>query len=254
MLLAAADDADSRVRRAVARALGAFREPRAADRLLADVARADASWLVEAERVRALGRTRDPRALEALNTAATRNSWCDVIRTAALEGLAAMRDPRALQPLMAHVHYGVSAWSRRAAIVGLAIAREVSNDETQLARIRELLVEQLDDFDPNVAITAIVALRDLRHRSALGALERAAQRSLDGRVRRRAREAIRDLGAALAGDAAVPALRDELEKLRDETRTLRDRLSALEARSPGGATGGETSPSDRASGQGSGPA
>ena len=254
VLLAVADDADARVRRAVARALGAFREPRAADRLLADVARVDASWLVEAERVRALGRTRDPRALEALNTAATRSSWCDVVRTAALEGLAAMRDARALPPLMAHVHYGVSAWSRRAAIVGLASAREVSSDETQLAQIRELLVDQLDDFDPNVAITAILALRDLRDRSALVALDRAAQRSLDGRVRRRAREAIRDLSAALAGDAAVPALRDELEKLRDETRALRDRLSALEARAPGGATGGETSPSERATGQGSGPA
>ena len=122
-------------------------------------------------------------------------------------------------------------WSRRAAIAGLATARELTSDDAQLAHIRETLIDQLEDFDPNVAISAIVALRDLRHRGSLAALDRAAQRSLDGRVRRRAREASRDLGASLAGDVAVPALRDDLEKLRDETRTLRDRLAALEARS-----------------------
>jgi aminopeptidase N len=229
-LLAAPDDADPRVRRAVVRALGAFREARSADRLLADIARPDASWLVESERLRALGRTRDPRALDVLVAALPRASWGDVVRTAALDGLAATRDAKALPHLLPHIGYGVPPWSRRAAIAGLGTARELTTDDSLLARLREALVDQLDDFDPNVAISAVVALRELRHRSSLAALERAAQRSLDGRVRRRAREALRDLAAALAGDAAVPALRDELEKLRDETRTLRDRLAALEAR------------------------
>ena len=232
-LLAAVDDSDPRVRRAVARAFGVYREPRAADRLLADVARGDASWLVEAERLRALGKTRDPRVLEALVAALAKKSWGDVLRTAALDGLAAMRDERALPHLLANIGYGVPSWSRRAAIGGLASAREVTRDQPMLAGIRDRLVDQLDDFDPNVTITAIVALRDLRHPSALSALERAARVSLDGRVRRRAREATRDLSVALAGDAAVPALRDDLEKLKDETRVLRDRLAALEARTAG---------------------
>lgn len=230
VLLAARDDDDARVRRAVAKAFGAFREVRSADRLLADIGRVDASWLVESERLRALGRTRDPRALDALAAALPRASWGDVVRTAALDGLAAMRDVRALPHLLAHLRYGVPNLSRRAALVGLASARELTADDALLARIRDAVTDQLEDFDPNVAISAIVALRDLRHRSAFEALERASQRSLDGRVRRRAREALRDLAAALAGDAAVPALRDDLEKLREETRTLRDRLSALEAR------------------------
>ena len=230
VLLAARDDDDARVRRAAARAFGAFREARSADRLLADIGRVDASWLVESERLRALGRTRDPRALDVLAAALPRASWGDVVRTAALDGLAAMRDARALPHLLAHLRYGVPNLSRRAALVGLASARELTADDAQLARIRDAVTDQLEDFDPNVAISAIVALRDLRHRSAFEALERASQRSLDGRVRRRAREALRDLSAALAGDAAVPALRDDLEKLREETRTLRDRLSALEAR------------------------
>ncbi len=229
-LLAAPIDADPRVRRALARALGAFREPRAADRLIADLARDERSWLVESERLRALGRTRDDRALALLVAALPRASWSDVVRTAALDGLGALRDASALPHLLEHVRYGVPSASRRAALAGLSAARELTTDAPLLARLRETLADQLDDFDPNVAIAAIVALRDLRARDALSALERASQRSLDGRVRRRAREALRDLGAALAEDAAVPALREEVEKLREETRAMRDRLAALEAR------------------------
>jgi aminopeptidase N len=229
-LLAAPVDGDPRVRRVVVRALGAFRDGRAADRLLADLDRDEPSWLVEAERLRGLGRTRDPRAFAPLVAALSRTSWSDVLRTGALDGLAALRDARVLPHLLEHVRYGTPSASRRAALAGLAAARELTADAPLLARIRETLGDQLDDFDPNVAIAAVVALRDLRQRSVVPLLERVTHRSLDGRVRRRAREALRDLGVALAEDAAVPALRDELEKLREEMRALRDRLGAMEAK------------------------
>jgi aminopeptidase N len=71
--------------------------------------------------------------------------------------------------------------------------------------------------------------------AAIGALQRMIDRELDGRLRRRGKEIIRDLGegAPLAED--VRRLRDEVGELRALASTLRDRIDQLEAVS-GGAT------------------
>ena len=58
--------AHAKARRAVFRALGEFREARAADALLNVVNNGDASYYAEAWATAALGKTRDPRAFEAL--------------------------------------------------------------------------------------------------------------------------------------------------------------------------------------------
>src|SRR5690606_2304354 len=95
-LVAAEGDADPRVRRSIASALGRFRRADAADRLLAWIDRGDPSYLVEAALRRSLGQTRDPRAFEALVAALgdPAESWGDVVRGAAVEGLGALNDPR----------------------------------------------------------------------------------------------------------------------------------------------------------------
>ena len=55
-------------------------------------------------------------------------------------------------------------------------------------------------------------------------------RDLDGRVRRIAREAQRDLRDRLARGRETTTLRDDLEKLQKEVRELRDKLAVLETR------------------------
>jgi aminopeptidase N len=239
-LLAVTGDPDPRARRALARALGAFvtREgaphapssSAAADRLLALAAAGDPSWLVEAEVLRALGATRDPRARPVLERALERPSWQDVLRTGALEGLALSRDPAALPLLLAHARSGHPAPVRRAALAGLGGGRRLTSDEPTLARAREAAEDALEAFDPSVAIAAASALRELGHSASVAALERAAARAPDGRVRRRCRESLRDLRADLAGRAGARVDLDDLERLRDELRGLRDRTALLEAR------------------------
>ncbi len=71
------------------------------------------------------------------------------------------------------------------------------------------------------------ALADLGDTKARGALHRQLDRDLDGRVRRRIREALRDLGGV--GKRETDRLRDELEALRNEHAELKARLGKVEA-------------------------
>jgi aminopeptidase N len=59
-------------------------------------------------------------------------------------------------------------------------------------------------------------------------LQERAERDVDGRIRRMAREAAEKIKRAMDRGAEYQRLREEVEKLRDEYRKLLDRLSRLE--------------------------
>ncbi len=208
-----------KVRRAVVHALGSFHSPAAAE-LLAPLALADASYLVEAEAARALGATRQSHALDTLVDVLDRASWGDVVRVGALDGLGALRDDRALPHVVARTRYGVGTRGRRAAIVALP---KLATDR----RAREALEELLDDADPHLRVDVVRALLDLGDARSRGALAKRLDRELDGRVRRRLREALRDL--ATTPRAELTAVKDALEKLRGEHATLAASVAKLEA-------------------------
>jgi aminopeptidase N len=232
-LAAAEGDADPRVRRAVAGAFGQWRTAEAADRILAWIERGDESYLVEAALRRALGATRDARAFDRLarSLSEDRGSWGDVVCAAAAEGLGKLADPRAVDPLLTVLDdVTTPATVRRAALGALAGARQWVSDRPVLRRIRERAEEELECFDPNVRIAVARLLSALADRAGLSTLERVVQRDLDGRVRRAAREARRDLRARLETPPEVTALRDEVDALRREVSELRDRLATATAR------------------------
>jgi aminopeptidase N len=208
-----------KVRRAIARALGKWKTVKAAE-LLKKTALRDASYLVEAEAARALGATKHASALDTLVEILDRPSWADVIRIGAVDGLANLRDDRATPHVLARTRYGVSPRGRRAAIMALP---KLSSDR----RTRETLEDMLDADDPYLRVDVVRALGELGDVKARGALQRQLDRDLDGRVRRRIREVLRDLGGS--GKREVDRLRDELEDLRREHTELRTRLGKLEA-------------------------
>jgi aminopeptidase N len=211
--------AHPKVRRAVMHALGQFRTPKAAE-ILKRRALKDVSYLVEAEAARALGSTRQASGFDTLVDILDRPSWADVIRAGAIDGLANMRDERALPHVIARTRYGVSLRGRRAAILALP---KLASDR----KARETLEDLLESADPYLRVDVVRALADLGDAKARGALHRQLERDLDGRVRRRIREALRDLGGSGTREAA--RLRDELEALRNEHHELKTRLGRLEA-------------------------
>ncbi len=235
ILVGAAADAHPRVRRAVASALGRFRSAAAADALSAWIERGDRSYLVEAEARRALGKTRDPRALAILagRFASDPVSWNDCVLAADVDGLGALRDPGAIPTLLEALDPKHAPSVRRAAINALGSAREVTTDEPLLETIRQRIEATLDAFDPGVRIGAartLAALRDLR---SAAAMNRLVDRDLDGRVRRGAREALRDLRDKAARGRELSTIRDELDKLRTEVRELREKIAVADAKKPG---------------------
>jgi len=208
-----------KVRRAVVHALGRFRSSKAAE-LLKSVALKDASYLVEAEAARALGATRQTVALDTLVEILDRPSWADVIRSGAIDGLAFLRDDRAVPHVIARTRYGVNTRGRRAAI--LALPKLASDRKT-----RETLEDLLEERDPYLRVDVVRAIVDLGDTRSRGALQRRLDRELDGRVRRRIREALRDLGGATKREA--DRLRDELEALRTEHAELKARMGKVES-------------------------
>jgi aminopeptidase N len=85
-----------------------------------------------------------------------------------------------------------------------------------------------------VQAAAVESLATVGDAAAIPALRRVIDRELDGRLRRRSKEIIRDLeeGAPIGED--VRRLRDEVGELRTLVGVLRERLDELDAkRAPG---------------------
>ncbi|MBI2896827.1 MAG: HEAT repeat domain-containing protein [Deltaproteobacteria bacterium] len=215
--------AHPKARRAVAKALGNFRDPGAA-RALQAMLENEPSWFVNAEALRSLGKTRVPDALDTLVRALDQDSYEDQIRVGALDGLAEKRDDRAIPIAMERTGAGHYATVRSAACRTLGKLGENKSE------VREQLQRVLDDSDLRVRIAALRALGELGDPRALGAIDRVVERDLDGRVVRVAREVARDLGTGRRWTDELGALRDTVEKTRQAARALEDRVALLEAR------------------------
>jgi aminopeptidase N len=212
-----------KVRRAVADALGRFRTTTAVD-ILKKLALKDASYLVEAEAARSLGKTRQPSALDTLVDVIDRPAWADVISVGAIDGLAALRDDRAIPHVVARTRYGHAPRTRRAAILALP---KLASDR----KCRETLEDLIDDPDTMLRLDVARALGELGDGKARPALRARLDVELDPRVRRRLREALRDLSQE--GKRAHDGLRDEFDKLQVDHAELRGRIALLEARAAG---------------------
>ncbi len=221
-LVAATGTRHPKVRRAVIAALGAWRGE-SASAPVAAAAGGDASILVEAEALRTLGKSRHPSAFDALIAALPRSSWGDTIACGAAEGLASLRDPRAVEPLLARTSPVTPSRLRRAAIRALpSLSREES--------VREALEDLLDDRDPHVRVEVIAALLQLGAPESAAAIGRALGREREARVRRRMREALRDLATADKDD--LRRLADRVDELERRDAELRARVAKLEAETP----------------------
>ncbi|HEY3594052.1 MAG TPA: HEAT repeat domain-containing protein, partial [Polyangiaceae bacterium] len=209
-----------KVRRGVVQALGQFRTPAAAE-ALKPLALQDESYLVESEAARSLGKTRQTATFDTLVEVLDRPAWADVVRVGALDGLASLRDERAVSHALSRSRYGVKTRGRQAAILALG---KLTADRKH----REALEELLEDPNPMIrgdVVRAIVEMGDGKSRAALGAH---LERENDGRVRRRIREALQELGGR--GRERETELRDEIDKLRSEQIEVKGRLAKLEAK------------------------
>jgi aminopeptidase N len=239
-LLLARRQEHPKVRRAVAAALGEFRvdfhpgNVRAAKALESWVLDGDVSCFVEATAALALGRVRSPRAVEILTPVLERRAYMDMIRARALDGLGATSDEAAYPILEAAITRTVSFQSRRAAVTALA---RLAEGTANARRARERLEACLADPDFRVRMDAATALVEIGDARSIPAIERARAGELDGRAKRRFRNAVKDLREKGTGGDKLRKLGEEVERLRGESTRLRERLEKLEAQTPGSGAG-----------------
>ena len=182
LLLKALEHAHPKVRRAVAEALGNWRESTVADALIVR-ARDDASYLVCAAAAHALGKTRDPRALDLLGALSKQQSWNGTIEAGAVRGLAELADERAFPAILSASELGRDEGLRRAAVAALGRFGELV--EAKRGAAIDATIGLLDDPAFLVQLAAISALEGLGDARALGALDRLARSAHDGRARAR---------------------------------------------------------------------
>jgi aminopeptidase N len=204
----------------------------------------DASYYVEAAAARALGKvgaspleqgqTKEQKTLKLLDTLLReRAGWNEVVRSGAIGGLSEFKTSEAaLKLLLPYTELGIPQPLRLAAIRSLgAISTGQSNASVEhiLSRLETLARE--DFFLTQVA--TVSALSQMQVSGALRVLRALAEQSPDGRVKRRAEEAIKTVQKAIGNDKAIEDLRQELDAVKKINQDLKSRLETLEAKAKG---------------------
>jgi aminopeptidase N len=228
-LIAGAKERNARTRRASASALGNFRDAEAAaalTRLLEGDG--DRSYYVQSAAAAALGRTLQDGAVATLEGVLGRPAHNDIVTVGALTGLGTTRSAAALPALLRHTEWGVHQNARRTAVAALgALYRWLEAPDRE--RVRERVEELLDDRWLRVQLSAVGALQAMAEPASVGALNGAAGRALDGRLRRLSKVAVKRISEGAKKPEEINGLRKQVEELQQANQRLEDRLVALEA-------------------------
>ena len=231
----------SRVRTAIARALGRFQVPqrtdlaeRSAQALLTLLERGDISYRVEAAAAEALGKTRQPGSVDQLIKLIDRPTWNNIVQNGIFRGLAATGEDRVVETLAAYLNNAnMHPTMRLAACVGLRTLG--GNDYLYSEEARQKAVTALchaveqDHWEPVRAVSA-QSLMSLGEKRAIGVLERAASHETESSPQRDMRVAAHVLRTGDKSDEQLKQLRQDLDEVREENRKLKEQLGALEAR------------------------
>ncbi len=233
-------DPDPKVRRAVVTALGTVKTPNSYQALAHLVQQGDASYYVEAAAARSLGKvgavqlTGIPDAATTLDllahVLAERAGWNEMVRSGALGGISQFKTSEtALNLILQSTEPEVPSLLRLGALRALG-SISTGQSKANVNRILERLEAVSREPQFRTQMTVIAALGMMEDAGAITVLRGIADHIDDGRVQRRAEEAIQKVQAAIAKDTAVTQLQKDLEELRKSNQELRSRLEELEAK------------------------
>ena len=231
----------SRVRTAIARALGRFQVPQQADlaarsaqALRTLLERGDISYRVEATAAEALGKTRQPGCVDQLIKLLDRPTWNNVVQNGVFRGLAATGEDRVVETLAAYLDNArLHPIMRLAACSGMRALggnHYLYSEEARQRAVTALChAVEHDHWEPVRGVSA-EALMSLGEKRAIGVLERAASHETESAAQREMRVAAHVLRTGDKSDEQLKQLRKDLDEVREENRKLKEHLGALEAR------------------------
>ena len=230
-------DEDARVRRAVITALSNFKHPAVYDTIADVLEKGDRSYYTEAAAARSIGgmvsgnlKTKQSEAISLLKTILEqRQGWNEVVRGGAIAGLSKMKtSPEAVDLIMEYTKPGVPQALRLTSIRCLG-AISTGQSPEKLGEILEQLEAISGESFFLTQVAVVGALSQMQTASAITILNDLAAQTPDGRVRRRAEEAVTKVQKNLGADKAVKELRQEVDKLKETNQDLLSRLAKLEA-------------------------
>jgi aminopeptidase N len=239
-LLKGLNDPEARVRRAVVESLGDIKTAESYKALKSIAEKGDPSYYVEAAAIRSLGKVgaadlegkaKDKKTLKLLESILKeRQGWNETVRSGAIAALSQFKSSEeALELVLKYTEPGTPQALRLAAIRSLgAISKGQSKPNV------ERILDRLDAIAHEsfflTQVSAVSALGTMEASRAISILQSLADHTPDGRVRRRAQEAVRDVQKAIGKDQAVEKLRQELDDLKKSNQELKSRLETLEAK------------------------
>ena len=240
-LVAGLKDKNSRVRRATVDALSKIKTHASYKAIKPLVEKGDPSYYVESTAARAIGaiaggkldeKPSQSKVLKLLNSVLEeRAGWNEVVRSGAIGGLSQLKTSEdALNSILKYTARGVPQPLRLAAIRALGAISSGQNN-VNLERILERLTELAREGFFLTQVSVVSALGQMETPKAIAVLRSLADSTPDGRVRRRAEEAIQKVQSNVGSDKAMKQLRDEMDRLKQENQELRSRLEKLEAKS-----------------------
>ncbi|HHP7244965.1 MAG TPA: M1 family aminopeptidase [Elainellaceae cyanobacterium] len=233
-------DSEARVRRAVVETLANIKTKKSYKVLKPIVEKGDASYYVESSAIRGLGsiaatkldgKSKEEKVLKLLKSVLSeRAGWNETVRSGAIAGLSQMKTSEAaLDIVLDYTALGVPQALRLSAIRALGTISS-GQSKPNLERILTRLDELAGDTFFLTQVAVVSALGQMETIRAVGILRAIADQSPDGRVRRRADEAIQRVQKAAGHDQAVKKLQEELDQLKKDNQDLRSRLENLEAK------------------------
>ncbi|MEY2833192.1 MAG: hypothetical protein RLZZ574_2451 [Cyanobacteriota bacterium] len=231
-------DRDARVRLAVITALSNFKTDISYETIANCLEQGDSSYYTEAAAARSLGcmvsgnlKAKQPEAIALLKKILEqRAGWNEVVRSGVIAGLSKMKTSAKAVDIM--IEYTKPGTPQALRLNSIRCLGTISTGQTpeKLGEILEQLeaIARESFFLTQVAVVG--ALEQMQTAQAITILNDLAAQTPDGRVRRRAEEAVAKVQKNLGAEQAVKEIRQEVDRLKQTNQVLASRLAKLEAK------------------------
>ncbi len=232
-----------KVRYGVVRALENFLHDTEVASKLRRLSQTEVSYRVEAAALQALGKIKDVDSREFLEKSLNRPSHNNMAQTAIFKALAELEDERSWGVLVQGAEYGSPRLSRSSAMQGL------SKLSSRYPHLKSEALDHLNRFAQETRGTpatvfrgklgAIQALQNLDDLCCVPVLRRLADNETDGRLKRRAEDAIAGLRESARKPREIKSIRFDLDEVIKDNQTLRERLDLFEKKEKAKSTSGK---------------
>jgi aminopeptidase N len=204
-----------KVRRALAKALGNFKDERA-QKILLSLLEGDQSPFVRCEAALSLAKSMPEGALKHLREAMGVHTVNETLSEACLEAMGKLKDVEAKLILNESLAYGKPTRVRIGALKGIKARGHIDDDELPI--IKEILMHDKEFRVRQYLISAVA--RDLADLRLADTLADVSKMDRNPGIKRQALEVYYDLSATIERSASLVKLKAEVEELKDENRRL----------------------------------